>query len=89
VKATVYILASNDAELMRQQHAAIQYAQARGWPKPHRKAGAVLPASRESTSRKRCQRSCQAMCCSSLTCNRWRSVRRSRSGLCASLSAVA
>jgi DNA invertase Pin-like site-specific DNA recombinase len=34
VKATVYILASNDAELMRQQHAAIQYAQARGWPKP-------------------------------------------------------
>jgi DNA invertase Pin-like site-specific DNA recombinase len=34
VKAVVYILATNDAELMRAQHAAISYAQSRGWPKP-------------------------------------------------------
>jgi DNA invertase Pin-like site-specific DNA recombinase len=34
VKAVVYILATNDAELMRAQHASIAYAQNRGWPKP-------------------------------------------------------
>jgi hypothetical protein len=34
MKAVVYILATNDAELMRAQHAAISYAQNRGWPKP-------------------------------------------------------
>jgi hypothetical protein len=34
MKAIIYILASNDAELMRAQHAAINYSQGRGWPKP-------------------------------------------------------
>jgi Helix-turn-helix domain len=34
MKAVVYILATNDAELMRAQAAAISYAQNRGWPKP-------------------------------------------------------
>jgi hypothetical protein len=34
MKAVVYILATNDAELMRAQHASIAYAQNRGWPKP-------------------------------------------------------
>jgi DNA invertase Pin-like site-specific DNA recombinase len=34
MKAVVYLMASNDAELMRGQHAAISYAQNRGWPKP-------------------------------------------------------
>jgi DNA-binding transcriptional regulator YiaG len=33
VRAITYVLANNESELRRQQHAAIQYAQARGWPK--------------------------------------------------------
>jgi DNA-binding transcriptional regulator YiaG len=33
MKAICYLLANSEAELMRAQHAAIQYGAARGWPK--------------------------------------------------------
>jgi DNA invertase Pin-like site-specific DNA recombinase len=33
MRAITYVLATNDAEMHRQQHAAITYAQSRGWPK--------------------------------------------------------